>query len=384
MKPPNLTTPEGRAAALEAEKHVFRIRRQAREDVEREPRTKPPTLIGYTLEELIRHKFPPRRTVLARGDHTWIRAGNIWQIFAYRGIGKTWLLETLALVAAYQIETLGLRAPGPSRVLYVDGEMASEDVKERFELLCKLLGVSRQLGLLAQNNLTIVGADWQEEYLPRLDTLEGQAAVEPFVEAAELIMLDGRSSLLDPEGEKDPTAWQPAQDWLLSLRKRGKSVVMAHQANRQGGSRGHGKAEDAIDVNLKLSRPEGYTADRGARFLVEFDKARGVHGPAAESFIATLVDTEGWVVEDPKRQEEAEESEDRAALDAVVLETLAKHAVTDKEKLAMMLNRRAGDVRDSLGRLLLQKLVDQGGRRKPFVVTADGLAWIEKRKPEDM
>jgi hypothetical protein len=69
-----------------------------------------------------------------------------------------------------------------------------------------------------------------------------------------------------------------------------------------GGARGHSKPEDSMNLLLKLSRPEGYVQDQGARFLVEFDKARGVHGAAAAPFIASLTE-EGWIVEGVTRAE---------------------------------------------------------------------------------
>jgi hypothetical protein len=115
------------------------------------------------------------------------------------------------------------------------------------------------------------------------------------VDEADLLFLDNRSCLFDPEGEKDASAWQPAQDWLLSLRRRGKAVVTGHHANRQGTARGHSKAEDMLNLSLRLSRPEGYTPDQGARFLVEFDKVRGVHGAAAAPFVAGLTEA-GWTL----------------------------------------------------------------------------------------
>jgi hypothetical protein len=181
-------------------------------------------------------------------------------------------------------------------VLYVDGEMNANDIQERLNRLCELLQVPAD----AADNLTFVGADWQDGFLPRLDTPEGQAALDPFVEQADLIVLDNRSCLFDPEGEKDATAWQPAQDWLLSLRRRGKAVLGVHHSNRQGGARGHSKAEDALDVAIKLSRPDDYSAEQGARFLIEFDKARGIHGKAVMPFIAKLSGG-GWVVEEIER-----------------------------------------------------------------------------------
>jgi hypothetical protein len=175
--------------------------------------------------------------------------------------------------------------------------MAGEDIQARFARLCKILGAK------PSERLVVVGADWQRGYLARLDTSEGQAAVEPFVEAADLIILDNRSCLFDPEGEKDPSAWQPAQDWLLSLRRRGKATMLAHHSNRQGGARGHSKPEDAADVLLKLSRPVGYSQEQGARFLVEWEKARGVHGLAAAPFIAALTE-KGWAIEGAAQSEQ--------------------------------------------------------------------------------
>src|SRR5580765_7704032 len=111
--------------------------------------------------------------------------------------------------------------------------MASDELQERFANLCRLLRVPAP-SLWDAGALTVIGADWQPDYLPRLDTREGQEAIEPCVEQADVIQFDNRSCLFDPEGEKDPTAWQPAQDYCLSLRRRGKAVMLAHHSNRQG------------------------------------------------------------------------------------------------------------------------------------------------------
>jgi putative DNA primase/helicase len=213
--------------------------------------------------------------------------GQTSQVHAERGIGKTWLLQTLALVAASGTSALGFHAASPCRVLHVDGEMFGEDLQERFQSLVQ------QLGVRSPTSLTLVAADWQDGYLRRLDTQAGQEALEPFIAPADLISLDNRSCLFDPEGEKDPTRWQPAQDWLLSLRRRGKAVVTAHHGNRQGGARGHSKPEDVLDVVIKLARPEDYSADQGARFVVSFEKTRGLYGAAVAPFTAHLT-PDGW------------------------------------------------------------------------------------------
>ena len=65
-------------------------------------------------------------------------------------------------------------------------------------------------------------------------------------------------------------------------------MLIVHHSNRQGGARGHSKPEDVMNILIKLSRPEGYSADQGARFLLEFEKTRGVHGSAVAPFAASL------------------------------------------------------------------------------------------------
>jgi hypothetical protein len=247
-------------------------------------------LRGLTLSQLLAGKFQPRAPILWRGDSPVLREGHLGAIVAGRGIGKTWLIMTLALIMAAGREALGFRAERPCRVLHVDGEMAGEYLQERNMRLVQWL----QIPSTAQ--LTIIATDWQGKFLPRLDTQDGIRAIQPWVNDADVIILDNRSCLFDPEGEKDPTAWGPAQEWLLRLRQQGKTVLIGHHTNRQGSARGHSKAEDVLDVIIKLSRPEGYQADQGARFVLEFDKARSAHGEAVLPFTAHLT-PDGWHVD---------------------------------------------------------------------------------------
>jgi putative DNA primase/helicase len=320
------------------------------DDFRRDVWARESALIVYTLDELLKACFPVRRALLCRGEVAVFREGHLGEVYAPRGVGKTWLLQTLALVASANVEALGFRAPEPCRVLYVDGEMSGEELQSRFRTLCGMLAAT------PNGNLSVVGADWQRGYLARLDTPEGQSALEPYIEAADLIIPDNRSCLFDPEGEKDPTAWQPAQEWLLSLRRRGKAVLLAHHSNRMGGARGHSKPEDAMNLLLKLSRPADYVQDQGARFLVEFDKARGVHGSAAAPFIAAL-SGHGWTIE---RAEQAEE-------DAISRKLLNHLAATDKvgeaPKSATAAVRGA-EVRKAAGLKAFAELINSGKVKK--------------------
>ncbi len=214
-------------------------------------------LIGYTLVELALLTFPERKPVLLRGDTVIFRAGHIGQIYAERGVGKTWFAQTLGLVAATGCTALGFSAPSPCRVLYIDGEMGSEEIQQRF------LALENRLGVTPPATLTVVGADWQPDFLPRLDTALGQALIEPFVAAADLIILDNRSMLFDPDGEKDPSAWQPAQDWLLSLRRRGKGRAPRPSQQPHGRRQGHQQARRSDEFARQTRASRGLRAETG-------------------------------------------------------------------------------------------------------------------------
>jgi putative DNA primase/helicase len=274
-------------AKVEFEKSRIKAREEAKRQVAEESRPAPPTLTGFTALELQSQVFPARDPIIMRDQSVVFAAGHIGEVFATRGIGKTLFLLSIALAVSTKGRVLGFHAPKPRPVLYVDGEMASDDIKDRLAMLADRMKVT------PNDYLRFVAADWQDDYLPRLDTPEGQQALEPFIDQAALIIFDNRSCLLNPEGEKDSVAWQPMGEYLLSLRKRGKAVLLAHHANRQGGARGHSAAEDPMNLIIKLTRPEGYTGDQGARFVVEFDKARGLYGAAAAPFEAELTE-QGW------------------------------------------------------------------------------------------
>jgi hypothetical protein len=65
------------------------------------------------------------------------------------------------------------------------------------------------------------------------------------------------------------------------------AVIVVHHSNRQGGARGIGKAEDVLDLVIKLAPPDDYSASPGARFVLSYEETRGIPGGAAlRSFVA--------------------------------------------------------------------------------------------------
>jgi putative DNA primase/helicase len=73
-------------------------------------------------------------------------------------------------------------------------------------------------------------------------------------------------------------SWLPMQNWLLRLRRKGIAVLLIHHAGVNGRQRGTSRREDALDAVIGLRRPEDYSAEQGARFEVQIEKARTLVG----------------------------------------------------------------------------------------------------------
>lgn len=240
-------------------------------------------------------------------------------LFAPRGVGKSMFAMGLSIALATGGEFLCWKARRPIKVLYIDGEMPGRRVQKRLRDMTSHFNPHRQSKL--NNNLAVLVRDQQgaRKRLPRLDTPEGQHAVARLMDprwtdehdarlgahlegpqqlarwGARVVIIDNAACLFDPEGENDPAAWQPAQDWLQNLRDDGITPLLVHHASRTGTARGHSSKEDLMDTVIALTRMQGYKMRDGAQFKTEFTKGRSLYGDAAESFKAGISrETKTW------------------------------------------------------------------------------------------
>lgn len=249
-----------------------------------------------TLAAFLIMKIPPREMIL----DPIIPTQGLVMIYGQRGMGKTLMAIFIALAVAAGLIIMGGRwkAHKPRRVLFVDGEMPAISLQERLAKFVYSFGIE----LPSSDFLRLITPDLQTDYgIPDLATPEGQAAIEKHLDGVELLILDNLSALVRMGKENEAESWRPLQTWLLSLRKRGISVLIVHHANKNGEQRGTSKKEDLLDTVIALKRPEDYETKQGARFNIQYEKARGFRGDAAEPFEAYLVEEEGkfiWQIRD--------------------------------------------------------------------------------------
>jgi RecA-family ATPase len=232
------------------------------------------------VSELLAKNFPPRAMLL----HPWLEERSSSMVYGRRGIGKSFLSLSIAIAVAGQRQFLDWRGEGKFGVLYVDGEMAADQLQQRIK---KLAGVDA-----ATLPMHFMARDWYETGMPSLNDVQLRGAIEK--EAArhsvKLVIIDNLSTLWRG-AENEAESWDGMQEWIFRLRHRGHSVLLVHHAGKNGCQRGTSRKEDSLDVVVRLGNSASDDATIGAAFNIEFEKTRAQLGDGARSFYARLRET---------------------------------------------------------------------------------------------
>ena len=239
------------------------------------------------VSDFLQIDFPPREWLL----HPFIQEKGIAMISAGTGIGKTYFALTIALAISQGKSFLKFKAEKPHKVLYIDGEMAAEEMQQRIKTLSIGMGIDPN----TNNNLSIWTSDLQPDNLmPNLSKEDGQKQVEDYLQNNEtdLLIIDNLSVLCNGIRENDAESWARFQDWLLILRRQGYSVLEIQHNGKSGDYRGSSKQQDILNYTISLKRPDPYSKSEGARFEVHFGKTRGICGDIVSPFEARLQSTQ--------------------------------------------------------------------------------------------
>lgn len=227
---------------------------------------------------------------------------GITMLYAQRGVGKTHIAIGIAYAVATGSKFLNWHAPKARKVLYIDGEMSAASMQERFQRHHQNNDIKLKDGSYFQ----IVTPDFQDGTIPSISDKEGQNEIDKLLDGIELVIIDNISTLCRGGKENETESWIPVQEWILSLRRSGKSILFIHHAGKSNAQRGNSKKEDIMDTVISLTKPEDYNSSQGARFEVKYEKARGFYGNEAEPFEANLLENGSWITK-PLKGDEIEE-----------------------------------------------------------------------------
>jgi putative DNA primase/helicase len=216
-----------------------------------------------TARELHELELQPRRKLLGE----WFCEGDLGFIFASRGVGKTWFALGVARALSNGGEFGHWRAYNRVKVLYVDGEMPPDLMRDRCD---GLNGCGGELEFLNHEILFE-----RTNKVLNITEPEVQSAITKRCVATgtKVLILDNLSTLASGMKENEADSWELVNKWLLELRRLKIAVIILHHAGRSGEMRGTSKREDNVFWTVVLDDTKKDADDkRGARFVSRFTK----------------------------------------------------------------------------------------------------------------
>lgn len=211
-------------------------------------------------------------------------------IYAGSGVGKTLFTLNASYAIACGGNFLKYAAPKPRKVLYIDGEMAFNEIHQRIMDMVESQG---ELDFSDNWNLLSHEAVFPEK-LPKICTPEGQEFYNKVLTEGkyEVVVFDNISTLSRIDENKSEE-WYVIQDWLISLRAKGLAVIVVHHAGKdKNGYRGTSRMLDVADsaISLQHLSSDDFEGDalKSKSFKVEYQKNRGFGGADSLPFEATL------------------------------------------------------------------------------------------------
>jgi hypothetical protein len=225
-------------------------------------------LVSYS--DLLALEIPERPRYLP-----WLPEGGNVMVYGPRGVGKTFLQLALAVALTTGTDLWKWKGPAPVGVLYVDGEMQLDELRQRTTALMNTPHVAPLDFLTSQlvyqrcgKDLVLTSEPMRQEVVK---ILEDRPAIR-------VLILDNISCLFSGIREDSKQDWEPINAWLIRLRHRGLATVLVHHAGKGGTQRGTSGREDSLDTVIQLAKPKGLDAREGCHFELSFEKNRSVTG----------------------------------------------------------------------------------------------------------
>jgi hypothetical protein len=125
----------------------------------------------------------------------------------------------------------------------------------------------------------VICAQCQTDGVVDITSQEWQETIEQKLKGGKLLFLDNVQSLTD----NGQAAFEQVRRWVRKLTQKGVAVVVLDHTNRKGKLQGSIAKERVANLLIALSYPDD-RAEGDGRFLVEYPRARRLHGADAEPF----------------------------------------------------------------------------------------------------
>jgi hypothetical protein len=296
-------------------------------------------------DEFLATELPTRKPYLvdARTGGAVLLEGSINQLFAFRGIGKSVVVNALLKPLVTGRDWLHFHSPGGLRVVLVDGELPKSQLQERLreftgdEYGGRLKIISPELMKNEKAFPVLSVPDQQEKFFRQIEAFEPQ-----------VIVFDTLSSIFRFD-TNDTNDWGSVNDFLRRLRFAGYCVLIVHHAGKNNTQRGRTDGDDHLDVAIQLEKRSNWTPGDGLQFEWKYEKVR--HGAWLAGFEAGYdKKTQSWALLEDDRtarvMEMAAKGEtERQIAKALDISQATVNRIKDKAARLAKLNGDSGESR---------------------------------------
>lgn len=209
---------------------------------------------SYSLRQFIDKDWTPTEKII----DPWLPTAGISMLYAARGSGKTVVTLAMALHIAAGWRWLDMAVLKARRLLYIDGEMAADEVKGR--LLKLEAGMGPFPAWTFENFRMLTHEDFENGIDDLATAGRGRRMVEHEIaeHRSEIVVLDNLSCLVRTGSENEAERWADFANWLLRFRRKGVTTLFIHHMGKdeKRGARGSTKLEDTLNSSIRLKTIE--------------------------------------------------------------------------------------------------------------------------------
>jgi hypothetical protein len=214
----------------------------------------------------------------------------IAQFVADTGIGRTMLAIAIAFAVALGTDLMHWKAHRKARVLFIDGEMPTDLMKERIQVACKWFGVEDDV----EGLYFLSREDFDD--MPPLNTPEGHVWLDTVIErlgGVDFIIFDNIMSLTIGN-LRETDSWEAMRPKVKDLQRRRIGQLWIHHVGHDK-SRGYGDKTREWDIDATILG-ERVDSDADVAIKLSFVKARRRRPGTAADFEPVTVELrdEAW------------------------------------------------------------------------------------------
>lgn len=198
--------------------------------------------VSTDINEILSAKLTPP-TVIIDG---LLVSGESTMLCSIAGASKTFCTQYLAACITTGSKCFEMDIKEPQTVLYIDAELSTYQIQQRFELIYKSLGARPAPGMLK-----ILHKRSLPNGLPDLATPEGLEAIQNDIDMAKVLIIDNVSALYRSADEMNQNDWNFYNKCLDEWREQNKAILVLHHTDKSDKNyRGHSEIARAIDHSL--------------------------------------------------------------------------------------------------------------------------------------